>query len=59
MRDDGPATHFSKVGTPTAGGVFFVPVALAATLALAPGQKEVSSTDCLLCEERRDVYMRI
>ncbi|NCJ06606.1 phospho-N-acetylmuramoyl-pentapeptide-transferase [Synechococcales cyanobacterium C] len=28
IREDGPQTHLKKAGTPTMGGVFFVPVAL-------------------------------
>lgn len=30
IREDGPQTHLKKAGTPTMGGVFFVPVAVAA-----------------------------
>ncbi|MEN9870140.1 MAG: hypothetical protein RLZZ171_1128 [Cyanobacteriota bacterium] len=32
MREDGPQAHLKKVGTPTMGGVFFVPVAVVFTL---------------------------
>ncbi len=32
IRDDGPQTHLQKAGTPTMGGVFFVPVAVAVAL---------------------------
>ena len=31
IREDGPQAHFKKAGTPTMGGVFFVPVAIALT----------------------------
>ncbi len=29
IREDGPQTHLQKAGTPTMGGVFFIPVAVA------------------------------
>ena len=32
IRDDGPQTHLQKAGTPTMGGVFFVPVAVVVAL---------------------------
>jgi len=32
IREDGPQAHFKKAGTPTMGGVFFVPVALIVAL---------------------------
>jgi len=32
IREDGPQTHLKKAGTPTMGGVFFVPVAVVAAL---------------------------
>lgn len=32
IREDGPQTHLKKVGTPTMGGTFFVPVGVAAAL---------------------------
>ncbi len=35
VRSDGPATHLAKTGTPTMGGLIFVPVFTAVTLALA------------------------
>lgn len=35
VRSDGPTTHLAKSGTPTMGGLFFVPVFVAVTLALA------------------------
>ena len=41
IREDGPQTHLKKTGTPTMGGVFFVPVAVAIALlwsGLALGQ---------------------
>jgi len=35
IREDGPQSHLKKAGTPTMGGVFFVPVAVAAALVLS------------------------
>lgn len=35
VRNDGPATHLSKSGTPTMGGLIFLPVIAAVTVALA------------------------
>jgi phospho-N-acetylmuramoyl-pentapeptide-transferase len=32
IREDGPQTHLRKAGTPTMGGLFFVPVAVVVTL---------------------------
>jgi phospho-N-acetylmuramoyl-pentapeptide-transferase len=32
IREDGPQTHLQKAGTPTMGGLFFVPVAVAVAL---------------------------
>ncbi len=33
IREDGPQSHLRKAGTPTMGGIFFIPVALLAALA--------------------------
>ncbi len=35
IREDGPQSHLKKAGTPTMGGVFFVPVAVAVALVLS------------------------
>ena len=35
IREDGPQAHLQKAGTPTMGGVFFVPVAVAIALLLS------------------------
>ncbi len=35
IREDGPQSHLKKAGTPTMGGIFFVPVALLVSLAWA------------------------
>lgn len=35
IREDGPQNHLSKAGTPTMGGVFFVPVALLLSLVIS------------------------
>ncbi|MEO0378357.1 MAG: hypothetical protein AAF329_27940, partial [Cyanobacteria bacterium P01_A01_bin.17] len=32
IREDGPQSHLKKAGTPTMGGIFFVPVALVFSL---------------------------
>ena len=32
VREDGPQSHLKKVGTPTMGGIFFIPVAIAIAL---------------------------
>lgn len=37
VRSDGPSTHLAKAGTPTMGGLVFVPVIIAVTAALAGG----------------------
>jgi phospho-N-acetylmuramoyl-pentapeptide-transferase len=34
IREDGPQAHLQKAGTPTMGGIFFVPTAIAIALAL-------------------------
>lgn len=34
VREDGPQSHFKKVGTPTMGGIFFIPMAIAIALTL-------------------------
>lgn len=33
IREDGPVTHLKKAGTPTMGGIFFIPVGIAIALA--------------------------
>lgn len=35
IREDGPVAHLQKAGTPTMGGIFFVPVAVAIALLLS------------------------
>jgi phospho-N-acetylmuramoyl-pentapeptide-transferase len=35
IREDGPQSHLKKAGTPTMGGVFFVPVAVVVALVLS------------------------
>lgn len=37
IREDGPQSHFVKAGTPTMGGIFFVPTAVVLTLFLGLG----------------------
>lgn len=41
IREDGPQAHLKKAGTPTMGGVFFVPVALAIALIWTQGSPSV------------------
>lgn len=41
VRDDGPATHLQKSGTPTMGGVLFLLGVVAATVLFAPREPEV------------------
>jgi len=41
IQEDGPVTHLKKGGTPTMGGIFFVPVAIAVSLILAPKTPEL------------------
>jgi phospho-N-acetylmuramoyl-pentapeptide-transferase len=41
IREDGPQAHLKKAGTPTMGGVFFVPVAVLASLVLSGFATEV------------------
>ncbi|MBV8887104.1 MAG: phospho-N-acetylmuramoyl-pentapeptide-transferase [Chroococcidiopsidaceae cyanobacterium CP_BM_RX_35] len=47
IREDGPQTHLKKAGTPTMGGVFFVPVAVAFALVWSGFAPEVV-TVCIL-----------
>lgn len=35
IQEDGPVTHLKKAGTPTMGGIFFIPTALIITLIMA------------------------
>ncbi len=41
IQEDGPKTHLLKAGTPTMGGIFFVPVAIALSLILTPVTREL------------------
>ncbi|TVQ45782.1 MAG: phospho-N-acetylmuramoyl-pentapeptide-transferase [Gloeocapsa sp. DLM2.Bin57] len=41
IREDGPRIHLQKAGTPTMGGIFFVPVAIAVALLFAPFTPEL------------------
>jgi phospho-N-acetylmuramoyl-pentapeptide-transferase len=42
IRDEGPAWHSKKSGTPTMGGIIFIISCTLATLIMAPGNKECS-----------------
>ncbi|WP_009630656.1 phospho-N-acetylmuramoyl-pentapeptide-transferase [Synechocystis sp. PCC 7509] len=41
IREDGPQAHLKKAGTPTMGGVFFVPVAIIGAILLSGAKAEV------------------
>lgn len=41
MREDGPKAHLSKAGTPTMGGIFFVPAGVLVALAWTQGSAAV------------------
>ncbi len=41
IREDGPQAHLKKAGTPTMGGVFFIPVAIAGAILLSGGNRDV------------------
>jgi phospho-N-acetylmuramoyl-pentapeptide-transferase len=45
IREDGPQSHLKKAGTPTMGGVFFVPVAVAIALLWAGLSPNLSASD--------------
>ena len=42
VQEDGPQTHLQKAGTPTMGGIFFVPVAVAISLILVSFNPEAN-----------------
>ncbi|MEO0949335.1 MAG: phospho-N-acetylmuramoyl-pentapeptide-transferase, partial [Cyanobacteria bacterium J06641_5] len=43
IREDGPQAHLKKAGTPTMGGIFFVPTAIAIALAWSRFDPEVTA----------------
>lgn len=47
IREEGPQTHLKKAGTPTMGGVFFVPVAVAIALVWSGFAPEVVAVSAL------------
>lgn len=47
IREDGPQAHLKKAGTPTMGGVFFVPVAVAGALVWSRLTPEVIAVSAL------------
>ncbi|MBD2774767.1 phospho-N-acetylmuramoyl-pentapeptide-transferase [Iningainema tapete] len=47
IREDGPQAHLKKAGTPTMGGVFFVPVALIAACVWSQFSAEVIAVSAL------------
>ena len=49
IREDGPEAHLKKAGTPTMGGIFFVPVAIILALAWASFTVGISSKLIAVC----------
>lgn len=47
IREDGPKSHLSKAGTPTMGGIFFIPVAVFTALILSKFNADVVAV-CLV-----------
>lgn len=47
VREDGPQAHLKKAGTPTMGGVFFVPVAIIFSIFLSGVKAEVVAVSAL------------
>lgn len=47
IREDGPQAHLKKAGTPTMGGVFFVPVAITSAILLSGAKAEVLAVSAL------------
>ncbi|MBW4506645.1 MAG: phospho-N-acetylmuramoyl-pentapeptide-transferase [Scytonematopsis contorta HA4267-MV1] len=47
IREDGPQAHLKKVGTPTMGGIFFVPVAVALACVLSKFDTTVLAVSAL------------
>ena len=49
IREDGPEAHLKKAGTPTMGGVFFIPVAIILALVWASFTYRISSELIAVC----------
>lgn len=47
IREEGPKSHMAKAGTPTMGGLFFIPVAVSMALALSVLSPSVLAVSCL------------
>lgn len=47
IREDGPQAHLQKAGTPTMGGIFFVPVGVAIALLLSKFHPDVMAVSAL------------
>ncbi|MDZ8054433.1 MAG: phospho-N-acetylmuramoyl-pentapeptide-transferase [Aulosira sp. ZfuVER01] len=47
IREDGPQAHLKKAGTPTMGGIFFIPVAVILACVLSNFAKEVLAVSAL------------
>jgi len=48
IREEGPQAHFKKAGTPTMGGIFFVPVGVLVAIALGGASPTVWATGALI-----------
>ena len=49
IREDGPQAHLKKAGTPTMGGIFFVPAAIILSLVWAYFKREISPELIAVC----------
>ena len=47
VQEDGPQAHLKKAGTPTMGGIFFIPVAVVITLVLAQFSPDAIAVCCV------------
>jgi phospho-N-acetylmuramoyl-pentapeptide-transferase len=48
IREDGPQAHLKKAGTPTMGGIFFLPVAVVVALVWSGGSPNVVAVSALM-----------
>jgi len=48
IREDGPQDHLKKAGTPTMGGIFFIPVALLVALIASGGDRTVLAVSVVI-----------
>ncbi|NJK50626.1 phospho-N-acetylmuramoyl-pentapeptide-transferase [Candidatus Gracilibacteria bacterium] len=47
IQEDGPQTHLKKAGTPTMGGIFFVPVAVVVAVVWSGFNREAIAVSCV------------